>query len=79
MRNIRYLEPGKSKDFYEAPHLSREGSLDVWRMCRALFISPEAGILLLIYRLFQESFDEWLSISLNQAARFRAAAYPLPP
>ena len=33
----RYLEPGKSKDFYEAPHLSREGSLDVWRMCRALF------------------------------------------
>ncbi|MCI1497848.1 MAG: mannonate dehydratase [Atopobiaceae bacterium] len=79
MRNIRYLEPGKSKDFYKAPHLSREGSLDVWRMCRALFISPEAGILLLIYRLFQESFDEWLSISLNQAARFRAAAYPLPP
>jgi D-mannonate dehydratase len=51
MRNIRYLEPGKSKDFYEAPHLSREGSLDVWRMCRALFVSPEAGILLLIYRL----------------------------
>ena len=79
MRNIRYLEPGKSKDFYEAPHLSREGSLDVWRMCRALFVSPEAGILLLIYRLFQESFDEWLSIRLNQAAPFRAASYPLPP
>lgn len=37
MRNIKYLAPGVNKDFYEAPHLSSEGSLDVWRMCRALF------------------------------------------
>ena len=68
MRNIRYLEPGKSKDFYEAPHLSREGSLDVWRMCRALFVSPEAGILLLIYRLFQESFDGWMAVHEPQSS-----------
>lgn len=37
MRNIKYLDPGKGRDFYEAPHLSSAGSLDVWRMCRALF------------------------------------------
>ena len=37
MRNIKYLAPGVNKDFYEAPHPSSEGSLDVCRMCRALF------------------------------------------
>ncbi len=67
-RTACYLEPGKSKDFYEAPHLSREGSLDVWRMCRALFVSPEAGILLLIYRLFQESFDGWMAVHEPQSS-----------
>lgn len=50
MRNIRYLDPGKSKDFYESAHLSSEGSLDVFRMIAALhdngfdgFIRPDHG------------------------------------
>lgn len=50
MRNIRYLDPGKSKDFYESAHLSSEGSLDVFRMMAALhdngfegFIRPDHG------------------------------------
>lgn len=36
MRNIRYLNPGENRDFYEAPHLSVCGSLDLWRMCKIL-------------------------------------------
>lgn len=50
VRNIRYLEPGVNKDFYEAAHPSPCGSLDLWRIVRALhdngfdaFIRPDHG------------------------------------
>jgi mannonate dehydratase len=52
VRNIRYLHPDipGDKDFYEAAHLSREGSLDMFRIVRALhdngfegYIRPDHG------------------------------------
>ena len=49
-RNIKYLEPGKSRDFYEAGHFSRDGSLDMFKIMAALhdngfdgFIRPDHG------------------------------------
>lgn len=38
------------------------------RCTQALFVSPEAGILLLIYRLFQESFDGWMAVHEPQSS-----------
>ena len=52
MRNIRYISPEVpgNKDFYEAPHPSACGSLDLWRMCKILhdngfegFMRPDHG------------------------------------
>lgn len=52
MRNIRYLHPevAGNKDFYESAHLSRAGSLDVFRMMKVLhdngfdgFMRPDHG------------------------------------
>lgn len=49
-RNIKYLEPDKNKDFYEAGHLTKDGSLDMFRIMAALhdngfdgFIRPDHG------------------------------------
>lgn len=48
IRNIKYL--GKEKDFYEAPHLSTEGSLDMFEILKAMhdngfdgYIRPDHG------------------------------------
>lgn len=38
------------------------------RCTQALFVSPEAGILLLIYQLFQESFDGWMAVHEPQSS-----------
>jgi mannonate dehydratase len=35
VRNIQYL--GNDKDFYEAPHLSSEGSLDMYQILEAMY------------------------------------------
>lgn len=35
VRNIKYL--GNDKDFYEAPHLSSEGSLDMYKILEAMY------------------------------------------
>lgn len=52
VRNICYMHPDMpgNKDFYEAPHLSREGSLDMFRIVKALhdngfdgYIRPDHG------------------------------------
>ena len=52
MRNIKYIAPENSanKDFYEAPHPSECGSLDMYRMMKALhdngfegYIRPDHG------------------------------------
>ena len=52
MRNIKYISPEEpgNKDFYEAPHPSACGSLDMVRMMRALhdngfegYIRPDHG------------------------------------
>ncbi|AEB06669.1 D-mannonate dehydratase [Coriobacterium glomerans PW2] len=52
VRNIRYMHPDieGNKDFYEAPHLSSEGSLDMFRIVSALhdngfdgYIRPDHG------------------------------------
>lgn len=52
VRNIKYLgdEGAPSRDFYESAHLSREGSLDLWRIVRILhdngfegYIRPDHG------------------------------------
>lgn len=52
VRNIKYLHPDEpdNKDFYEAPHLSRDGSLDLYRIVKVLhengfegFIRPDHG------------------------------------
>lgn len=38
------------------------------RCTQTLFVSPEAGILLLIYQLFQESFDGWMAVHEPQSS-----------
>lgn len=52
VRNIKYLHPDEpdNKDFYEAPHLSRDGSLDLYCIVKILhdngfegFIRPDHG------------------------------------
>lgn len=49
-RNIRYLEPGRNRDFYEAGHWTGAGSLDMFRIMAALhdngfegYIRPDHG------------------------------------
>jgi mannonate dehydratase len=48
IRNLKYVEPGK--EFYEAAHLSIEGSLDLYQIVKALhdagfdgYIRPDHG------------------------------------
>lgn len=52
VRNIKYIHPEipGNKDFYEAPHLSSAGSLDLFKMCKTLhdngfvgYIRPDHG------------------------------------
>ena len=36
VRNIKFLPSGK-KDFYEAPHMSEYGSLDMYKIMKAMY------------------------------------------